>query len=72
MAGAGRDAVAGALLGALAGDCVRAPYEGTRPVTRDDAGRRVSRALSRPVLAHAVVPDAAQRLSEQVAADVTA
>lgn len=50
MAGAGQDAVAGALLGALAGDCVGAPYEGGRPVGRDGAARRVERALSRRTL----------------------
>ena len=50
MAGASRDAVSGALLGALAGDCIGAPYEGSRPVGRDAAVRRVGRAVARRVL----------------------
>lgn len=50
MAGASRNAVTGALLGALAGDCIGAPYEGGRPVGRDAAVRRVRRAVSRRVL----------------------
>jgi len=50
VAGAGRDAVVGALLGALAGDCIGAPYEGGRPVGREAAVRRVDRALSRRIL----------------------
>lgn len=40
-------AVAGALLGALAGDCIGAPYEGDRPADAAGAVRRVRRALSR-------------------------
>jgi poly(ADP-ribose) glycohydrolase ARH3 len=47
MAGAGSDAVMGALLGALAGDCIGAPYEGGRPVGLSGADRRVRRALAR-------------------------
>lgn len=50
MAGVTRDAVVGALLGALAGDCIGAPYEGGRPVGRKAAARRVERALSRRIL----------------------
>jgi len=50
VAGAGPDAVAGALLGALAGDCIGAPYEGARAVELTSARRRVDRALSRRVL----------------------
>jgi poly(ADP-ribose) glycohydrolase ARH3 len=51
MAGAGLDAICGAMVGVLAGDCVGAPYEGSRPVAHTAAGRRVARALARrPVL----------------------
>ncbi|HEX6257353.1 MAG TPA: ADP-ribosylglycohydrolase family protein [Euzebyales bacterium] len=47
MAGAGSDAVMGALLGALVGDCIGAPYEGGRSVGLAGGRRRVSRALAR-------------------------
>jgi poly(ADP-ribose) glycohydrolase ARH3 len=47
MVGASGDAVRGALLGALAGDCVGAPYEGSRPVGPEGARRRVRLALAR-------------------------
>lgn len=42
----GADVVVGALVGALAGDCVGAPYEGTHPVEPAAARDRVDRALA--------------------------
>jgi poly(ADP-ribose) glycohydrolase ARH3 len=48
--GADSDAIVGALLGALAGDCIGAPWEGRRAVTRARGRFRVRRALERPLL----------------------
>lgn len=52
MAGVAAQAVTGALLGALAGDCLGAPWEGRHAVTVRRARARVRRALERPVLAY--------------------
>lgn len=49
---AAADAVVGALIGALAGDCIGAPWEGRGASTRARARRRVQRALDRPQLAY--------------------
>lgn len=43
----GEDAVVGALLGAVVGDCIGAPFEGSRTVDRARAERRVADALTR-------------------------
>jgi poly(ADP-ribose) glycohydrolase ARH3 len=69
MAGAARDAVAGALLAALAGDCIGAPYEGGRPVGRDGAARRVERALSRRILRYTDDTELLLALTDHLVAD---
>ena len=69
MVGAARDAVAGALLAALAGDCIGAPYEGARPVGRDEAARRVERALSRRILRYTDDTELLLALTDHLVAD---
>lgn len=67
---AGHQAFAGGLLGVLVGDCVGAPYEGSRTVDRAEAERRVAAAVARRRLRYTDDTELTLALCEHLLDDV--